>query len=536
MVAVKRRKQGQIRTDPIVACASLLFLAVSFVTLIYFELTTEKLSIKELVQKEEFEIGDFVKKEKQLVQSKYRQYKQGRQHLRYPSAQEDAADLVSSEEPMTIEEVTTFLYDWVHQLHALLQLDENLESAFAMWTAYHDLTRKLLVPWDMEYLRRMATPRQDDTIFLSVATYRDENCINTLNWAFGNATYPERLFVGLVEQNCYENCRSGVMEGGGTKEIPPDQDCHRAFCDQHPEYCPQIRPLKLREVESLGPYGARYLASKLYAGENWYMQLDAHMTFLKNWDDITIQSLHKAPSNKPVVSHYPPGHMMDLDHHWSVRPAGRLCGPVFSHRDGGIVRLEGLRKWDHIKIPIPRFAPFSAAGFLIATALILKEVPFDPFLPWIFMGEEIIMSTRFWTAGYDIFSPAQAVVGHIYVREHKPKFWETMHRSFKHAAHDDLEAMILLRIKHQLGYPEAARDILSDPTVLDDLHHYGMGKARKLTDFMQYAGIDVTRKEIFVTNYCEKHLMPPGKEHLAQLYIDAEAEASKNATLVEQGK
>lgn len=54
------------------------------------------------------------------------------------------------------------------------------------------------------------------------------------------------------------------------------------------------------------------------------------------------------------------------------------------------------------------------------------EVPFDPFLPWIFMGEEIIMSTRLWTAGYDIFAPSQSVVGHMYNRPHQPKFWETV--------------------------------------------------------------------------------------------------------------
>jgi hypothetical protein len=45
------------------------------------------------------------------------------------------------------------------------------------------------------------------------------------------------------------------------------------------------------------------------------------------------------------------------------------------------------------------------------------------------MGEEIIMSTRLWTSGYDIFSPSQSVVGHMYVRRHQPKFWETVSSS-----------------------------------------------------------------------------------------------------------
>jgi hypothetical protein len=42
------------------------------------------------------------------------------------------------------------------------------------------------------------------------------------------------------------------------------------------------------------------------------------------------------------------------------------------------------------------------------------------------MGEEIIMSTRLWTSGYDMFSPSQSVIGHMYGRPHQPKFWETV--------------------------------------------------------------------------------------------------------------
>ena len=83
--------------------------------------------------------------------------------------------------------------------------------------------------------------------------------------------------------------------------------------------------------------------------------------------------------------------------------------------------LEGGGVWDDSPLEVPAFAPFTAAGYFVAHSGFLHEVPFDPFLPWIFMGEEIIMSTRLWTSGYDIFSPSRSVVGHMYVRRHKPK-------------------------------------------------------------------------------------------------------------------
>jgi hypothetical protein len=41
------------------------------------------------------------------------------------------------------------------------------------------------------------------TIYLKVASYRDELCHLTLADAFTKANHPERLFVGIVEQACF---------------------------------------------------------------------------------------------------------------------------------------------------------------------------------------------------------------------------------------------------------------------------------------------------------------------------------------------
>lgn len=62
------------------------------------------------------------------------------------------------------------------------------------------------------------------------------------------------------------------------------------------------------------------------------MQTDAHMTFAKGWDAISIEMLNKAPSKKPVLSHYPPSHTQDLDK-MGNKPGSRLCGPVFATSD-----------------------------------------------------------------------------------------------------------------------------------------------------------------------------------------------------------
>jgi hypothetical protein len=154
----------------------------------------------------------------------------------------------------------------------------------------------------------------------------------------------------------------------------------------------------------------------------------------------------------------------------------------------------------------------------VAPSDFLREIPFDPFLPWIFMGEEIIMSTRFWTSGYDIFSPTYSVVGHMYGRENKPSFWESVHRALHEDVHDALQTLVLDRIKYQLGYPEAARDMLNAKSLLTAVDQYSMGTARPLSKYLELVGLDMTTKEVTFTRWCEYGKLPPGFEHLVHLY------------------
>ena len=128
------------------------------------------------------------------------------------------------------------------------------------------------------------------------------------------------------------------------------------------------------------------------------------------------------------------------------------------------------------------------------------------------------MSTRLWTAGYDIFSPTQSVVGHIYVRRHKPKFWESVHRAFTPGVHNPLQAMILNRVKYQLGYPEAAKDMLKPKSLLTAVEQYSMGKERPLEEYLRIIGLDMMEKQVSYTEWCETGKPPPGFEQFNHLY------------------
>ena len=61
-------------------------------------------------------------------------------------------------------------------------------------------------------------------------------------------------------------------------DAPPDADGVKDFCESGEPwaaYCRagNVRVLRVRESESLGPAVARYFASKLWGGEEYFMQV-----------------------------------------------------------------------------------------------------------------------------------------------------------------------------------------------------------------------------------------------------------------------
>ena len=140
----------------------------------------------------------------------------------------------------------------------------------------------------------------------------------------------------------------------------------------------------------------------------------------------------------------------------------------------------------------------------------MVEVPFDPFMPWVFMGEEILLSSRAFSHGYHIFSPTINVLAHIYVRRNKPKFWETVGRAFKRPGfHNRLNKVVIRRVKHLLGYPECDDDLLTPASLSVDKERYGMGTYRTLMQYMDMVGLDPVAKTNRRLDWCYKGETPP---------------------------
>ena len=144
-----------------------------------------------------------------------------------------------------------------------------------------------------------------------------------------------------------------------------------------------VRVLYLHDTDALGPAVARYYASKLHAGETYFMQMDAHLEFAPKWDTKYVAEV-KAAKNFPkaVLSSYPPG-FTNFGDYGGGSPGTRLCTCQFSDNEveQHIIRINSGGRCTGQE-PRPTQIAFIAAGFFFAHAEFLIDVPFDPYVPW----------------------------------------------------------------------------------------------------------------------------------------------------------
>jgi hypothetical protein len=311
------------------------------------------------------------------------------------------------------------------------------------------------------------------SIFISVASYRDKVCNSTVKSAFDNAENPAKVFVGICQQNKPEE----------------DSDCALSF-----ETNPNVRIIRIPYYEAKGPTYARYLCSTLWNGEDYFLQVDSHSKFVKNWDTQCIKMIGdikaKGLSEKPVLSHYPKAIESYTEYSEANKTkVPRICKSFFNDR--GMVSFMGAEEIDS-KGEYYR-TPYVSGGMLFAESKFLKELPYDPHLPFLFVGEEILHSVRFYTNGWDCFTPSSNIVFHEYTRADKPKIWTD------NPTYRDDDAFNKVKQYLHLLNADVEKSVSQDVSM--NMDKYGLGKARSLQDYYQFAGINVEKKEV-TTNFC----------------------------------
>jgi hypothetical protein len=163
------------------------------------------------------------------------------------------------------------------------------------------------------------------------------------------------------------------------------------------------------------------------------------------------------------------------------RPASYLRLKGF-HPRNGLPEYESAA-YHHIP-PIPNPSLFWGACFAFGPAQILKEVPYDPYCPYVFVGEETSMAARLFSHGWDTFAPTEMLCFHMWARN-RPTFWEQFTgKEEVHKHRQQLEHQAYRRLRHVLGLQALdASDLPIGP--------YGLGRVRSLEQFQYFTGVNL---------------------------------------------
>ena len=310
------------------------------------------------------------------------------------------------------------------------------------------------------------------TIFVQIAAYRDPDLPATLHNLLEQAAHPERLRFGICLQ---------------LAENDPKAWSASAFPDHSHQ---QVK--LVAAADSRGACWARRQAQTLYDGEDYLLQIDSHMRAVKHWDDLLLRTWTDCNDSQAVLSVYPNGFKQPCQLQTNTLPV--MAAKAFDNY--GILKFQGISRYKmpDQQPPKPLKNAFVAGGFLFGPGSIVQDVPYDPDL--YFYGEEISMSARLWTHGYNIYTPNQLILFHLYKSgsqngDQSPTHWSDHNDWFQ------LNRRSLVRVHKLLGSLSAAPTNLN-PTIedIDDLNLFWLGSERSLQDYQNWSGINFKDQSI----------------------------------------
>ena len=316
-----------------------------------------------------------------------------------------------------------------------------------------------------------------ETIFVHLPSYRDPELIPTIKDALKNAKYPKRVHFGICRQYHPDDKFDDLSEYKNDKRF-------------------NIYECLYTEAKGL-PWARAVINEQLMGKQDYILQLDSHHRFEKDWD-VTLIEMHNQREKqgyKPILAAYLPLYTPFND------PAGRSMEPwqqqfaCFYPHGTIFIRPSLLHGWkDMTEAPFSRFL---SGHFCFARTEWAREIKHDPDI--YFSGEEINLTVRSYTHGYDMFHPHKLVVWHSTMREERSGMLKW----------DDDAKLGVDWWNRQNTARAKIRQLFRVEDNGYDLTGYDLGTARTIEDYEAYAGVNFKTKS--VQKYTLDNQYPPNQ-------------------------
>lgn len=309
-------------------------------------------------------------------------------------------------------------------------------------------------------------------IFVQIASYRDPDLLPTIVDCLAKARYKGDLRFGICTQT-----------NEADRSLSPFATNRNFRIDKVPWH------------RSEGLCWARARIQDLYEGEEYTLQLDSHHRFATDWDVKMLEQLEQTGSSKPILTTYANSFDLNTLERSGPEPWKMVADKFTSH--GTIMfKPQVITEWRDLSKPIR--ARFVSGHFFFTVGKHCEDYAYDPNL--YFAGDEISLSIRSFTMGYDIFHPHRPLIWHEYTRGGRTKHWDDHvegNRNMIGRTWSERDADSKRRLRQLLRMEDGAVSF----------GRFGLGSERSHEDYERYAGIDFRRKLLHVDTV--KGLEPP---------------------------
>ncbi len=188
-------------------------------------------------------------------------------------------------------------------------------------------------------------------------------------------------------------------------------------------------------------------------------------------------------SEKPILTSYAGVYEPGVS---ETPPSGpfKMVADRFTPSGTILFRPHHIPGWQDLDAPVR--ARFVSGHFFFTLGRHCEEYRYDPQL--YFAGDEISLSIRSYTFGYDLFHPHRNVVWHEYTRAGRTKHWDD------HTNKQDGAAIEKPWHERDVLSKRRLRKLLREEDNDEDIGLYGLGAVRSHSDYERYAGIDFGRR------------------------------------------
>jgi [Skp1-protein]-hydroxyproline N-acetylglucosaminyltransferase len=246
------------------------------------------------------------------------------------------------------------------------------------------------------YSQNTTKPNKNGKIFVSIASYRDPLLKQTLESLLQNCDNRLLLRIVVCEQN-------SIHDSFSLHDLPFE-----------------VEMIRMSHTMARGPCWARYLIQQKYQGEEYYLQIDSHTKFLTNgWDTTLKTMLNNLPENS-CLSNY----VASFDHNTGQLNGHALRGPM------KVVKIDQNDKFVRFNSPYiksmekPMLSHGWSGCFSFSSANIILDAPYDPYVPFLFFGEEMDIYLRLRSRGWSMYVPNLPICATVFDRSYRKTFWE----------------------------------------------------------------------------------------------------------------